>query len=716
MKSYGEMDFHPLNEGLAKILMEQAGQTDPLFFRIMASYYFSIVASMMRCRIDTLDRGTIPVNMYAINLATSGFGKGHSTNTLEEVVISQFQHNFIEHTLPRLAEINLPKIAHQRAARKGTDLDNELELTIAEYDRMGPLLFSFDSATTPAIKDIRHKLLLAEAGSINLQIDEIGNNLSGNMDAMATFLELYDVGRLKQKLIKNTADSKRNEEIQGRTPANMLLFGTPNRLLNGGKTEEEFYDLLDTGYARRCFFGYCRRNARTMGRTAAEVLAQRTQKTNEQFLEDLADKLGDLADQAFAHKRLQVSEAVTLLFIEYQLACEAKAEEMPDHEEMRKSELSHRYFKAMKLAGTYAFIDQSPEITEDHAYNAIKLAECSGEAFDNLLTRDRPYAKLAKYVADIKRPVTQADLVEDLPFYKGSASQKGEMMQLAIAYGYQNNILIKKQFTDGIEFIHGESMESTDLSEIRVSYSTDIAHNYLNETADFSDLHVLTQKDGMHWASHHFNDGHRCEDKAIPGFNLVVLDVENSVTLDTARNLLTDYKALFYTTRRHTDDDHRFRIVLPTNYFVKLDGKDYKDFMASLFEWLPFVVDEATGQRARKWLSHNGQYVYQDGQLLDILPFIPKTSKNEEHKQRILDQAGMDNLERWVINNTGDGNRNNMLLRYALLLVDASLDFESIRQRVNSLNNKMADPIPEAEIMGTVMVTVSKSIALKAAA
>ena len=71
----------------------------------------------------------------------------------------------------------------------------------------------------------------------------------------------------------------------------------------------------------------------------------------------------------------------------------------------------------------------------------------------------------------------------------------------------------------------------------------------------------------------------------------------------------------------------------------------------------------------------------------------------------------MDNLERWVINNTGDGNRNNMLHRYAMILRDAGFDFEGIRQKVNSLNEKLPDKLTEAEIMGTVLVTISKAIA-----
>jgi len=135
--------------------------------------------------------------------------------------------------------------------------------------------------------------------------------------------------------------------------------------------------------------------------------------------------------------------------------------------------------------------------------------------------------------------------------------------------------------------------------------------------------------------------------------------------------------------------------------------------MHNLFDWLPFKIDEATSQRARKWLSHAGHYEYSDGEVLDILPFIPKTSKNKEFRSRVLDQQGMDNLERWVLNNTGDGNRNNMLLRYAMIMVDNGFDFDQIRGRVSALNDKLADKLSDAEILSTVMVTVGKTLAGK---
>lgn len=713
MKTFEQMDYHPTAEKLVQVLCNKTQNSNPLFFRVLVGYYMSLVASMMRATIVTHDRGDIPINLYALNLGTSGSGKGFSTNIVENEVINRFRSKFLEQTFPVVAEDNLPKLSLKRANRKGTDPDEELIRVQKEFDQLGTLVFSFDSGTSAAVKQLRHKLLMASTGSMNLQIDEIGSNLLGNVEVLNTFLELYDVGRVKTKLIKNTSDSVRNEEIVGTTPTNMLLFGTPAKLLDGGKTEEELFSMLETGYARRCFFGWSKAANKEHDLTPEQVYDMLTNSNNDQYLDQLADQLEDLADIVNINKRLVMSKDTSLLLIEYRLKCEKLAHDLPEHEEIKKAEISHRYFKALKLAGAYAFIDGSAEVTSDHLYNAIKLAEESGDAFNQLLTRDRPYVKLAKYIASCRRDVTQADLVEDLPFYRGAAGLKTEMMTLAIAYGYKNNIIIKKTFADGIEFFRGETLEPTDFKKMVVSYSDDMAYNFKAEYAPFDKLHILTQMEGMHWINHHVVGGHRNEENAIPGFNMLVLDIDDGTSISTAKMVLEGYKFMLYTTKRHQMDDHgdRFRIILPINYTLKLDAKDFKEFMKNVFEWLPFTVDDQTGQRARKWLSHNGHYEYQDGEIIDVLPFIPKTSKNEERKARLQDQQAMDNLERWVINNIGDGNRNNMLLRYGMILVDADFDLGQIQAKVSALNEKIADKLDEAEIFSTIMVSITKAVA-----
>lgn len=714
MKSFEEMEYHPLAEKLVSIIKDRTQRDDSLYFRILVAYYFSLAATQMRCVVHAPDRGgDVPVNMYVLNLAPSGYGKTMATNLLEEEVLAQFRTKFLEETFEILAEQNLPVLANKRAIRKNTDPDDELERVTKEFERLGPLLFSFDSGTSPAVKQMRHKLLMANAGSMNLIMDEVGANLSSNMEVFDTFIELYDKGLVKQKLIKNTNDNSRSEEIIGKTPANLMMFGVPNNILDGGKKEEDLLRMLDMGYARRCFFGYIKNGDRRQKLSAEEMYEARTKTDNDIITGEIADKLEALADIINANKKLTIHKDTSILLNEYQILCEDRAAKYPDHQEIQKSEMANRSFKVLKLAGAYAFMDDSMIVTEDHIYNAIKLAEDSGAAFEQLLARDKPWVKLAKYIANVGKDITQADLAEDLPFYKGTLGYKNDLMSLAIAYGYKNNIVIKKSFADGIEFLRGETLQPTDLKKTIISHSNDLANDYQNELAPFDKLHLLVQLEDHHWVNHHLNGGHRAEENCIPGFNLVVVDVDGGVNLETAKLLLRDYSYLVYTTKRHTADEHRFRLIFPTNYRLTLDPKEYKEFMNHVFDWLPFNVDRATNQRARKWLTHPGHFEYNEGQLLDVLPFIPKTSKNEEQKQLINSQQSMDNLERWVTNNIGDGNRNNLLLRYALILVDSGFDFDGIRHRVMALNDKIADKLDETEIMTTIMITVAKTIANK---
>jgi len=705
-----QVEYHETSEQLVKTLCLKTQNDNPLFFRVIVAYYFCKIASMMRVNIATHERGIIPVNMYAICLATSGSGKGLSTNLMEEKLLTPFKDKYMSETFNTVADQNITKLAVKRAIKEDIEEDIAREKVLADFNRAGELLFSFDSGTTAAVKQMRTKLLMAGAGSMNLEIDEIGSNLLGNVDVLTTFLELFDVGNIKQKLVKNTNDNVRVADIDGRTPTNLLLFGTPSKLLNGGKAEEEFYSMLDTGYARRCLFAYSKDSSKNTSLTPEEVYALMTDTNLDDYIAELSETLCDLAEVSHFNKSLSMTKEVSILSISYKLECEKKANSLPAHEEIRKAELSHRYFKALKIAGAFAFIDMWHEITEDHLKAAIKLTEESGEAFASLLTRERNFVKLAKYIAEMGKEVTHVDLVEDLPFYKGSVQQKQELMNLAIAYGYKNNIVIQRSISDGIEFIKGNSLKETNLNKLIISYSTDLAKDYEYTEAPFSKLHNLTQLPSHHWCNHAFLEDMRCEENASMqvGFNMVVLDVENSVSLEAAMSLLQEYTYHIYTTKQHTDKNNRYRIILPLSHVLHMEATEYKEFMSNIFDWLPFDVDTSTKQRSRKWRTCKGTYFNNEGVLLDALTFIPKTSKNDDCRKVIADLHSLTNLERWFVANAKEGDRSNQLIRYALLLVDSGMDIATVQNNVLRLNGKLDTSLDEAEIMGTIMVTATK--------
>lgn len=714
LKPIDQMELHPLSEQLVDFLCTRTQSKDRHFFRIMLAYYWGVIASQLHVSIAGFDRKDIPINIYVLNLSPSGNGKGYASNFMESEVIDKFRSIFLDQTFRTAAEINVDKLAKQRVKRNPmSSYDDELAGLEKEFHSLGEILFSFDSATVPAVKQMRQKLLLAQAGSINLQIDEIAANLVGQTEVLNAFLELYDTGKIKDKLVKSTVENLRSERLYGTTPTNMMLFGTPTKLLDGGATENHLVEMLEMGYARRCFFGCVKHSDKVSDLTPEEIFKQMRDTQSSAFIEDLSVHLASLASHNNMHKKVIIEDTEIINLIGYRIFCEQRGREFKPHEVILKSEMDHRYFKVLKLAGAYAFLEQSPNITLEHLEYAIALAEESGKAFAQLMTPERNYERLAKYLANTNNELTYADLDIELPSFRGGINQKNELVNMAIAWGYKQGILIHKIYSGGILFLKGEKLKETSLDELIFSYSEDMTHGYESGTASMQDLvdGLLRSDTTLHWLTHSVTGGHRLEKNVIPGFNMITLDVDDGTPLAFARHVLEDYTYIMYTTKSHTDEHNRYRIILPTNFVLKLDEKTYKEFMKEVCDDLPFEVDEPCNHRCKKWLTNpQGEVFINQGNLFDVLPYIPKTTKAEERAALLADQGNLEALERWVLNNTGEGNRNNQLLKYGLILVDKGMDFAEIFTKVHALNTKLTVPLDGDELSKTVMSSVAKKL------
>ena len=61
----------------------------------------------------------------------------------------------------------------------------------------------------------------------------------------------------------------------------------------------------------------------------------------------------------------------------------------------------------------------------------------------------------------------------------------------------------------------------------------------------------------------------------------------------------------------------------------------------------------------------------------------------------------------------GNGNRNNQLLKFAMMLADTGLDYQGILDKVLGFNAKLDSGLPEIEIHSTIMRSVSKKLSEK---
>lgn len=721
------VNHHPAIEEIVDVLCHRTHAVDRGFFRAQMAYYLAKVASSMRTFVTTKDRGDFPVNVYALCLAPSGYGKGHSIEIIENQLLGGFTQRFVNETLPVVSENNFWNLANERALRNNTNQQEEYDAVVKEYRNAGGFLHDFDSSTSAALKQLRQKFILAGCGALNFQMDEVGSNLNKEQETMKVFLELYDQGRVKNSLRKSSNDNARAEEVMGKTPANMLLFGTPAAVFDGGQTEDLFYQFLEIGYARRCIFGFGLRDLALSHTRPVEEIYQELidPQKNENALKKWSKYFHQLADPALVGLKIRVDDTVGIELLAYKMWCEKRSAAMRESQQIQKSEMEHRSSKALKLAGALAFVDRSNEVEMDHLKSAILLIEESGSNFAKILTREKPHVRLGKYLADVGVEVTENDLLTDCPFYKGSKPHRTDMMTLATAWGYANNVVIKKTFgPNNIEFYRGETLKKTDLSSLIVSGSAHWAYNYEPGELAFDQLQELATEPELNWCNHHFRNEHRTKENTIPGFNMLVFDVDGGIRREVVHDLLKGITHFTYTTKRHTEENHRFRVLIPTNYVLELDDDDYKKLVNDVITWLPFKpsegengVDSGSNQRSKKWLSFEGAQCYLNlaEDLFDILPFIPNTERNDNYRKEYKAVANMDNLERWFASKMVAGDRNNQMIKYALALVDTGMDLQQVRTQVHAFNGKLSEPLSEIELDSTIMVTVARKLQAKAA-
>lgn len=706
--------FHPLSEKIVDIVCTKVQNSDKAFFRIEVAYYMAKLASNMHTSVRDITGNVMPVNLFAFAYGESGYGKGFSQNIIEGYLTNGFEETFTEVIYPETAKQSIMEKARAISQRTGIDeITVEADLT-ADFASMGDFMYGFPEGTAPALKQLRTAITFAGVGAASLEMDEIGYNITKNVDVMATLLEMFDTGKTKDKLIKSTKDQKRINSLRGATPANVFAFGTPVTAFDGGYTEETLIKLKKSGYGRRSFFAYGDMSSKYVSDISEdELFAKLTDKSLTSDMDDIHDQLTALASMDLVDQELLMDAKASRFALSYNQFCKQRASAISEYRPIERAEMLHRVAKVTKLAGAYAFIDKADAVTTEHLEYAIALAEVSGQSLSKILNQPKAHVRLAQFLCEFGSPVTQADLVEHLPFYTGSASQKKDLMTLAMAHGHRNAMAIKSFEESGVAMWQGETLEPTNNEALIVSTSTALADNYTNKTASIKRLSEVCSTQDMNFCNHHFKNGevgkgNRSKANTEAGTNIVVFDVDNTrFKPHILHALLEPYNHVIYETKSSTPEEPRYRLILVLSHIVKLDDVEYKKFCNNIAKWLPINVDLPAIQREKKYRTYEGSNAwYQDtGANLNVMPYYPNTREAEEnlkHNSALL-QARIKGMHKWVIHTASKGNRNNTLFAYVKFLSEHTTETkEKIIERVRETNSHLVDPVDEAELTQTI--------------
>ena len=373
MNNFAEFEHHPFISEVGAALAAKTNNPDPAMFRVMSAWHLTKAVSNMHGMVKSAVGSPMPINMYAICLAPSGAGKGHAMSTLEQGIFGRYYGSFdakIEEAEHRAINV----ISNRLVADKG--IDEALARTKAEKEitELGAYVETFDSGSSPAIKQLRAKIQQLGFGALNLQIDEIGSNLTGSEEGLTTFLELFDLGQIKQKITKVSKDSGRTLDKRTATPANLLMFGTPSKLFDGSNTEKLFIDLVTAGYARRSFFSWqaSRKGVKSLSQDEAfqKAVALLTALDASPWISKVQQLL-----QSESGKVYRLTDRADKQLFSYRVYCEQRSEEYPEHQEDVRAEMMHRHIKTMKVAAAFAAVERLPVVLIRHINHAIALTE-----------------------------------------------------------------------------------------------------------------------------------------------------------------------------------------------------------------------------------------------------------------------------------------------------------------------------------------------------
>ena len=206
-------------------------------------------------------------------------------------------------------------------------------------------------------------------------------------------------------------------------------------------------------------------------------------------------------------------------------------------------------------------------------------------------------------------------------------------------------------------------------------------------------------------------DGHRKKEYIVQGQNLISWDLDEGMTLEEAKIVLSEYTHIIYTTKSHQKNKNgitcdRFRILMPTKTTFYVGAEQHKQMYENLSEILNIPnYDIQTRNQGRLWYTNPEAMVYTNkGELLDVRCCIPETetAKNIIPKIHELESNIDDDemtrriigMQKFVLMNGIQGARNSMLFRLAKFLKEIGGDMNI----VSETNQMLSEPLPEHEV------------------
>ena len=571
-------------------------------------------ASQFRRNIWHWDGFELPINATSFVVAGSGEGKDLTVKAVRRC-FSIATANILEER-KTLAK----KLAISAASEAGETPPYEFDNYKKFYSAPPPTLIA---PTTPQgliqhLNDIGD--LPLGAGSI--YAGELGDELATNanmLEIIKVIAEVFDTG--DKESVYTKGKEFRSKEITAMA-LNALFVGSSKYILYDYAVKKKFLIAFESKLAKRSFFCYI---PKSMPKNDNIPLSQLTKLERElsnsanKFKEQISEGVVKVANYHMRknNELIQIDDSVQDLFNIYKIYNDRLSDTINHKFPLSKLVRRHLQWKALKLAGALAIMEESDSILSEHYISAIRFCEQLDSdmmLFEQDLVKEQ-YEIFADFMQanslDGKTTLTLHELKKSgyLSPQGSALSKMKELTHLASSYDpngiytYDNDGVYYEQIikVDGLTL----SYKPIDNSRIEkaVASGNDIAiakekeqvaksatTDFIPVSVAFPDLGDLLLDDNA-YSPFIFKNNTRGKDNIQSGAKFIVLDIDKSnITFEEAHFILQDINHHIAQTS-NASNPFKFRILIELDSVVDVNSIVWKHFYMSIAKSLAFTVD-----------------------------------------------------------------------------------------------------------------------------
>lgn len=553
--------------------------------------------SQFRINIEHWNGSIIPINSIMFCIAKSGASKDSSLKAARKC----FQKGYdIINEIRQQTAINN---AIEQATNAGYDIPDKFAGYKDFYIAPNPLFVAI--STTEGFIQHLNDLSNDTLGAGYIFSGEIGAELASNLNLtenIKVLSELYDEGSKEVKIIK--ARENQSKEVKN-LPVSALFIGSQDNLLYDDTIKRKFKTEFTTKLARRSFFVFVHEDMNTNNFSSIQELLKveriiedkAISNRNEvsEYIEELTNELIQSPMQT-----ISVDEDVRDLFALYRKYNQEIANTIDSQFPIAKLTRTHLQWKALKLSGALALIQQATTIELAHYKAAIEFVELINDdvyKFEKELVKE-PYELFADYVRlyaiNGEYTINLHNLRKTgfIPMKGQSSNHMKELVKLANSYDELGEYTLKN---DTISF-----KELTKTNNILLSFlpcsgtkkqrAVKCNDGFQCEEITFADLHEMLLGDYA-YSQFKFLNGVRGKDNIISGCKWIVLDVDTSeITDEEAHLLLSDINHYIVRTS-NKNNPNKFRVLIELDMEVDIPDLQWKPFIAAIVEDLGLIAD-----------------------------------------------------------------------------------------------------------------------------